>query len=341
LIANINHGRYDLGKTDGQNSVNVSKGSWNNGSITFSPSVGTGSSAGVKMGNIKGHWGKTADGEVATAYYYTIYDYQSNTNGVTTGYSSTHSMPSLTDSGLEVKSGDATNYRGWVKLGDATYYTGYSTTPYTNGKSAGWTAAYDTVKTTSTNRLFPTSTPSTLDDHIETKQVNSTINGVANSRNYYVTSSRNYAYIKYGSNDSNGKIVAQVQHNQYDSGAASGIYWDDSENAVTSTKESRNVICKKNDGTTAASKTIYLKQGGWSNANQVVYVRKDNASTGSVMMRTTVSRGTKLTLHRGTYNSSKQEYTWTINLAKQVTGGTNTKLYVYATTSGSYYEGGT
>lgn len=58
--------------TDGQNSVNVSKGSWSNGGITFSPSVGTGSSASVQLSKGTETW----NGNVCT---FPILDSSSNT----------------------------------------------------------------------------------------------------------------------------------------------------------------------------------------------------------------------------------------------------------------------
>lgn len=58
--------------TDGQNSVNVSKGSWSNGGITFSPSAGTGSSASVQLSKGTETW----NGNVCT---FPILDSSSNT----------------------------------------------------------------------------------------------------------------------------------------------------------------------------------------------------------------------------------------------------------------------
>ena len=70
-------GRY----TAGQNSVNVSKGYWSGGQISFSTSSGTGSGSGAKV-SLGGSWAQ--DGS-ACKYNYTIYDSWSGTAG-STGY---------------------------------------------------------------------------------------------------------------------------------------------------------------------------------------------------------------------------------------------------------------
>jgi len=57
---------------DGQNSINVSKGSWSSGGITFSPSAGTGSSASVQLSKGTETW----NGNVCT---FPILDSSSNT----------------------------------------------------------------------------------------------------------------------------------------------------------------------------------------------------------------------------------------------------------------------
>ena len=73
------------GTTAGQNAVTINKGSWSNAQVTFTKSVGTASTKGVKIG-LSGSWGT---GDNVNKYSYTLKDYYDNEQGINIGYSGT------------------------------------------------------------------------------------------------------------------------------------------------------------------------------------------------------------------------------------------------------------
>lgn len=123
---------YTAGKADGEtagkNAVTIKKGSWSSGQIQFTKSAGTASTKGVRVG-LDGSWN-------GTSYDYTIKDYYDNSQGVSTGYSSSIDASGIYSSGqTNGRNGVAINKGSWS--GGQIQFTKSAGTASTKGVKVG------------------------------------------------------------------------------------------------------------------------------------------------------------------------------------------------------------
>ena len=175
--------------------------------------------------------------------------------------------------------------------GTEKYSTTFTETTPT-GWNAGWAAARDSVIYTG---FFPTAQPSTLTDNFYVAMPNATAGGNRVNYKYYVTSSDNYAQIRYNGNSTSNAIVAQIQHNKYTTGYRAGSQavnlnsgtWS---NGTSNTSLSNNTITVTTTGRVNSSgsannisRAFTFGVFNKSDDNNKVEVRLNNSSSGSVL----------------------------------------------------------